>query len=234
MAVDEALLADAADCRVASLRFYQWRQPTLSLGYFQSWADRPLHDLEVVRRPSGGGALLHDRELTYAAVLPASHSLARGSTALYEAVHGALMEALAELGLATRFHRDGGGESGQVTDNDYFCFVRRSEFDILATDALGCPATKVVGSAQRRRRGAVLQHGAILLAASPHAPELGGILECTGADLSPQSLIESLVPRMAVALSMRLAAAESTESLDPERIQNLAQRYGSTAWLGRR
>src|SRR5262245_10595361 len=77
MAVDEALIDDVADGGLATLRFYQWNEPTLSLGYFQPYAARMGHaasaSAAVVRRLSGGGALLHDRELTYALALPAAH-----------------------------------------------------------------------------------------------------------------------------------------------------------------
>ena len=72
MAVDEALLIDAAENGVATLRFYQWSEPTLSLGYFQRYDDRDQHaasrECAVVRRQTGGGAILHDRELTYSLV----------------------------------------------------------------------------------------------------------------------------------------------------------------------
>ena len=63
MAVDEALLESVADGGPATLRFYQWSEPTLSLGYFQPYADREQHEasreLTVVRRSTGGGALIH-------------------------------------------------------------------------------------------------------------------------------------------------------------------------------
>ena len=81
MAVDEALLADDVETDAATLRFYRWSEPTLSLGYFQSYADRELHAASrgcaVVRRQSGGGAILHDRELTYSLVLPPTNPLAQ-------------------------------------------------------------------------------------------------------------------------------------------------------------
>ena len=89
----------AVDGGVATLRFYQWSEPTLSLGYFQRYDDRHQHAASrkcaVVRRQSGGGAILHDRELTYSLTLPASHPLTRDATALYTAVHNAFIQALA-------------------------------------------------------------------------------------------------------------------------------------------
>src|SRR5690242_1143259 len=81
MAVDEALLETAADAGIATLRFYQWNEPTLSLGYFQAAAERNQHSMSsgcpLVRRASGGGAILHDRELTYSIAM--RQSLARSS-----------------------------------------------------------------------------------------------------------------------------------------------------------
>src|SRR5436190_15116613 len=74
MAIDEALLESAATDGVATLRLYQWSEPTLSLGYFQAAEERERHQAStncpLVRRASGGGAILHDRELTYSLALP--------------------------------------------------------------------------------------------------------------------------------------------------------------------
>src|SRR5688500_10259595 len=75
MAADEALLRSALHLGVASLRFYTWTEPTLSLGYFQPHAERlgnaALSEAAWVRRPTGGAAILHHLELTYGLALPA-------------------------------------------------------------------------------------------------------------------------------------------------------------------
>lgn len=101
MAVDEALLEGACQ-RGPTLRLYMWSPATLSLGYFQRVADRQLHpaslDCPVVRRPSGGGAILHDMELTYALVVPLALCPGRNHVELYFRVHTALVRALAKLG----------------------------------------------------------------------------------------------------------------------------------------
>ena len=69
MALDEALLELAGESGIPTLRLYRWQPATLSLGYFQPYQDRESHPpsttCPVVRRSSGGGAILHDRELTY-------------------------------------------------------------------------------------------------------------------------------------------------------------------------
>ena len=87
MALDEALLEASAAQGGLFLRFYSWLPATLSLGYFQSHADRAAHaasvDCPLVRRPSGGGAIVHDRELTYALVVPAMHPRVGDAASLY-------------------------------------------------------------------------------------------------------------------------------------------------------
>src|ERR1700730_11764847 len=89
MAVDEALLAVA---RVPLLRFYRWRMPSLSFGYFGRYAevaDQP-DRREIVRRWTGGGIVPHGDDLTYSVVIPASHPFfARSSPEIYAALHDA-------------------------------------------------------------------------------------------------------------------------------------------------
>ena len=70
MAADEALLRSALDRKVASLRFYTWTVPTLSVGYFQPHEEREITDVAWVRRPTGGDAILHHLEITYCLALP--------------------------------------------------------------------------------------------------------------------------------------------------------------------
>src|SRR5687768_10145995 len=99
MGVDEALLESAA-AGVATLRFYQWSEPTLSLGYFQPYGDRQLHapsrPAACVRRTTGGGAILHDRELTYSFATPATARFSASAEAYYAAFHETLIAVLAE------------------------------------------------------------------------------------------------------------------------------------------
>ena len=171
MAFDEALLEAAVHRGEASLRIYRWSEPTLSLGYFQKEVPAELPDslkrLPRVRRLSGGGAILHDREWTYSCCVPKRHRLALRPEVLYEAVHLALIQAFAAHGIATAMR----GTSDRSADAAFLCFLRGDPRDILAN------GRKVVGSAQRRRRGAVLQHGSVLLRASPLTPAVPGLLD---------------------------------------------------------
>lgn len=220
MALDEALLLQAAEGGAPTLRFYEWDQPTLSLGYFQRYADRALHQPSVrcplVRRTTGGGAILHDHELTYSCAMPSGHRLARRAADLYYAIHESIVSALAQMGLVAYLQscdqdvvdlRANGSTGGcgttetapdsrfvSVAREPFLCFQRRTAGDVIFNNQ------KIAGSAQRRRRGAVLQHGSILLAASRYAPELPGLLELGCLHIETGDLAE----RLRTALSIRL------------------------------
>ena len=106
MAVDEVLLDWAAAHGGCCWRFYGWQEPTLSLGYFQAHQDRREHaasrDCPAVRRLTGGGAILHDQELTYSIVVPGGHPLAAGRDLLYQVAHTSLIAVLGDLGMVAR------------------------------------------------------------------------------------------------------------------------------------
>ena len=192
----------------ATLRFYEWKPATLSLGYFQAAADREQHaasrDCPLVRRASGGGAILHDRELTYSIALPqAQGRLCRGElesvTTLVDdtsLIRRRWLNSSRSLQLFAR-PMSAGHAVRQNAAAPFLCFQRRSCGDIVVQSA------KIVGSAQRRRRGAVLQHGSILLARSPFAPELPGIQELTGAAFRLRRRA-AWTPRLAARLRLRL------------------------------
>lgn len=169
MATDEYLLEAALTDGLKAVRMYRWIEPTVSLGYFQDSADEALQTtfqkLAAVRRLSGGGAILHHHELTYSFVLPPDDPLTREPTELYGRVHSAIIKVLGDFGAECAMR----GADNALPDEPFLCFVRGDRHDIH------CAGHKVVGSAQRRRKGAVLQHGSIILERSPHAPEISGL-----------------------------------------------------------
>ena len=228
MALDEALLEAAQSEGMATLRFYSWREPTLSLGYFQAAADRGLHpasaDCALVRRASGGGAILHDCELTYSIALPHGHLLALRAQDLYEAVHESLIETLAEMGIAaTRF--DGPRRS---VDQPFLCFERREPGDVIAG------RMKIGGSAQRRQRGAVLQHGSVLLGRSKFALELPGIRELFSAEVNIEMLRQAWLPRLAKPLSMDISEWTVPDSIIRQAREIAQKKFGDASWTKRR
>ncbi len=123
MARDEALLQA---CTVVDaqpvLRFYAWSPATISLGYFQDYADYeglppPAGDLPVVRRTTGGGAILHHLELTYALVVPAEHPLIRHRpNHLYTLAHQAIINTIGHGARLLGDEPDAGGGAPTITD----------------------------------------------------------------------------------------------------------------------
>lgn len=161
MAVDEALLeAVGRGDAPPTLRFYGWDPPALSLGFFQD-REREV-DLEgcaaqgfdCVRRPTGGRAVLHAAEVTYAVVVPEGQAGVGGSVSeSYRAIGEGLAAGLKRLGVPAEMapaERRGGARSAA-------CFAAPSFYELVVA------GRKLVGSAQVRRCGAILQHGSILL-----------------------------------------------------------------------
>jgi len=254
MAVDEVLLEAAAVDGQCTLRFYRWQEPTLSLGYFQTYADRWQHAASsrsaVVRRVSGGGAIMHDLELTYSLAIPARHPLAIDRLGCYRAIHLALIEALAQWGIeAKMFAPCSTAAPGCVVPpcstaapgcvvpgaqptsavpraqrESFLCFQRRSPGDVLVGEA------KVAGSAQRRCRGAVLQHGSVLLAQSTAAPELAGLKELTDKAIEPEQLIEAWLAQLAGALSATWQTGRLSDEQHRRANVLMAEKYASPVW----
>ncbi len=239
MALDEALLESAGRDGIASLRFYSWQEPTLSLGYFQPHADRQLHTASascaLVRRASGGGAILHDQELTYSIALPGTHPLAARAEKLYQAAHASLIETLAELGVVAALCAPS-NDAGSRADKPFLCFQRRETGDVL----LG--QYKVAGSAQRRQRGAVLQHGSVLWARSKFAPELPGICDLVPAVEKSRAttadqlhhLLKLWTPRLAAQLELDLSAESLAEALLAAARKIERCKFGDPGWTCRR
>jgi lipoate-protein ligase A len=224
MAADETLL-EAALAGTASLRCYGWTAPTVSLGYFQPakvWRDDPLlQGLPMVRRPSGGETLVHHHELTYCLALPAGPPW-QDRRSWAERMHGVIMAALESLGVSTEpALREEAGPS-------HLCFQHPTPGDVLVAQA------KVVGSAQRKRRGALLQHGAVLLATSPWAPRLPGIRELTGLELRAEEVHRAMTRALASHAGWELNAQDWTAA-ERQRVLDLAaQRYVLPSWNAKR
>ena len=203
------------------VRIYRWQTPTLSLGHFQSieqlleskdtQSHPSLRSLPWVKRRTGGGAILHDREWTYSITVPKAVEIAQpravgiaqpravgidrsqvhlggekgASQGLYQAVHRSIAEGLRDLGLDAEFSQEctcpvqgkrdrSGGEKVGGSEEGFLCFNRRSPLDLVVG------GSKILGSAQRRGIGGILQHGSLLMKASDHYPAIKGIEDCDG------------------------------------------------------
>lgn len=232
MARDDALLGlVAAQPDAAAFRAYSWTRPTLSLGYFQTVAavdaDPRWQAVDLVRRPTGGGAILHDREWTYALALPADHPLARRHASLYRAVADAVAGALVDLDIPAA--RRGPAGPQPADPRPFLCFQDRDPADLVLGGA------KVLGNAQRRRAGALLQHGSLLLESSPLTPELPGLRDLAprAPALDSSDLQDHLVPAIMRALGL-LPVPAPPDLLPESAIGPLEALYRSPAWTRRR
>jgi lipoate-protein ligase A len=223
MAADEVLL-EAAVAGVASLRFYIWQPATLSLGYFQPHSvrksDPQLQSLPFVRRPSGGGSLIHDQELTYAIALPAGNLWQPFGQSWICRMHEFIAESLRLIGIKPQSVPCG----QEKKFGDVLCFQHQTAGDLILN------GHKIVGSAQRKQRGALLQHGAILLAQSEAATALPGILELAGMDIPPEKLSAQFLKSFQTRTGWSLRQQVWSDA-EAARIRELAQtKYGSEEW----
>ncbi len=234
MAIDEALL-ESASRGESILRFYSWEPATLSLGYFQDYEDRRLHrasaDLDVVRRSTGGGAIVHDLDLTYSFVTPISRRFSADHQQLVRVFHETLCETLANWQICANLHSlapSGPPQIRQPSKQSFLCFQRREIDDVVLGDA------KIAGSAQRRRRNALLQHGSVLLEKSLHAPELLGIGNFAKHLPNAGTLIDAWADNIATRLGAHIARGEVTDKERESAKNHIRKRYGAKEWQMRR
>jgi lipoate-protein ligase A len=162
MAIDEAVLeAVGAGNSLPTLRLYAWEPACLSLGYAQPFSDVDLPRLqengwEVVRRPTGGKAVLHVDELTYSICSPPGEPLMSGTVLeSYRRVAQALVGALNQLNIQVELKQK--SPSSSSWNNNPVCFEVPSTYEITVG------GKKLIGSAQARRKEGVLQHGSLPL-----------------------------------------------------------------------
>jgi lipoate-protein ligase A len=240
MALDEALMHRAGATGEWILRVYSWSAPTMSLGRNQSARgrydlDRLANDgIDVVRRPTGGRAILHHREITYSVTAPVDG--AGDLRTSYHRINDLLLHALERLGVRASL-----ASSAQRTaaPNDTPCFDRPSSGEVMVGGA------KLAGSAQWRSADALLQHGSILVA--DDQTRLGRYLTGDVPPIPAPATLSTLLGRtpsiddLADALAGAVRTLEdpraSTLELDPEvraRASALVVRYRDDAWTWRR
>lgn len=224
MAADQWLLTQP-DTAPTTLRFYTWKEPTLSLGYFQALADRELHSAShscpLVRRASGGGAIVHDREWTYSLRIRAPRQVRHAVDSLYDLMHQSVLATCQTWGVKLSLC------DKPRQEKPFLCFQRRSLGDVL------CDTHKVGGSAQRRNRNQVLQHGSLLLRQSAAAPELPGIEDLTGVTLprlESEEFIQVWQGHLADALGVRWQPIPWTDDEVRAIRQIEDERFAASKW----
>jgi lipoate-protein ligase A len=158
MAIDQALLGLHANGKSPpTLRFYQWTPPAISLGYCQKnhqldMAACQRLGIEVVRRPSGGRAVLHLGDLTYALIAGTADGMPSAVTAAYRLICDGLLQGFHRLGIEARL-----GRGVMKPPQHEICFLRGTLGSIMYRDR------KFIGSAQTWHASSMLQHGSIIL-----------------------------------------------------------------------
>ena len=253
MAVDEAIMtAVAADLAPPTLRLYGWRPPGVSLGFFQELDGQvALDELHVrgwglVRRPTGGRAILHDDEVTYSVCVPETW-LPDGASVVrsYRELSRGIQRGLELLGV----HAELGGEPHAPAAAQSagarlpaICFTQSSRADMVAA------GRKIVGSAQVRRNGVILQHGSVPLSLNinDHLAVLGGrgeaeaagtlrraavgVSEVLGRPVSFSELADSLVAGFAEALGLVLEPGGLTPAEQATAEELRVAKYATEQW----
>lgn len=256
MALDHALLRRAAASEEAVLRLYTWSRPTLSLGRHQTAAssyDRPAiraAGLDAVRRPTGGRAVLHDHEVTYSVTAPTTTRSDRKpgerrqeSGALYRAVNALLVDGLRHLGADAAMAAPSPSDRANAALDASPCFDTAVEGEVIAR------GRKLVGSAQWRENGGVLQHGSILLADDQHRlaafqggagerlPRVGTLTELLGRTPTVGEVAAALVTALGEGLMAAGARPAVEWAIDPATraaADALRPFYESDEWTWRR
>ncbi len=230
MAIDEALLCEADRSGRAFLRLYRWSPPCLSFGRHESVATR--YDraaiarlgLDAVRRPTGGRAVWHEHEVTYA--VAASIAMFGSLRETYCAIHERLAAALRTLGADAKLAPN--GPTGRLSDSPTSCFAAPVGGEVLIGER------KVVGSAQVRRGAAFLQHGSILLDGSQDV--VARVSRLPGAGSRATTLSDALgrpVSFDEVATAIVGSWGEPVVQSDGPTVQ-LSDAFSDSAWTWRR
>ncbi len=267
MALDEALATEAALQEAVLVRISTWSRPALSLGAFQALEDArastAFAGLGIVRRSSGGGAIVHGSDITLCVAVPRGHRCGGTPQVLYDVAHGALVEELRFRGVEASMSAgrpvwasapgipaapDSSPIEGAVTrleKEPFLCFDRRATGDVVIPDPRWQDGRdcKILGSAQRRLRGAILQHGTLLLAANRGVPvevRHPGLDDLVGPEGSWQlpravDVVRGWLRRLAAGLGSPLVEAEGCFEPGPESgFESAVARFQLDSWTARR
>ena len=257
MAIDDAMLQWCDEQQQIALRIYRWSNPTLSLGYFQPWeewrvysaqlflAQPPISDgarfdsgrivampggMDVVRRRTGGGAIVHHHDWTYSLVVPWDQIKLGPTRHLYQWVHAGLVKWLEVCGFKAHLQLTSDPASKSAA---FLCFQRRTEGDILVGQH------KVIGSAQRRGKRSLLQHGSVLLRQSPMALSLLGLTELVEKPTpfspldKPTTFERSIQEVVGTRFDVAWTSSNNVRDFGGERISENLALHSSTPWIER-
>lgn len=249
MAIDEAIFRESIrGASPPTLRFYGWLAPTLSLGHFQELeqevdgeACRRL-GVGIIRRPTGGKAVLHDRELTYAVIAGENTPpFPPDILETYRIISRCVAAGLAAVGITAALKGDGRQDAADRLRASCFSFPSRHE--LLAA------GRKICGAAQIRSHGAFLQHGALLTAFDPRRTcevilphrnveeQIGRLRrsvttvgEQAGREIGEETLSRHLLAAFAELLGVRFAEGGLTADEEALKERLMVNKYGTDRW----
>ena len=232
MALDQALLDEAERTGRTFLRLYRFDPPCISFGRNEPARERYDPDaiarrgIDVVRRPTGGRAVWHQHEVTYAVAAPVT---AFGTLReAYRAIHARLVAALRFLGADVTLAPHRPRPPSTALDRVNSCFAAPVGGEVLIA------GRKVIGSAQVRQGGALLQHGSILLARSPYTPMLPGISELSHRNVTAAQACEATETQFSLRTGWQLVPGGWTTA-EQNCISHLATtKYGHDHWNRKR
>lgn len=257
MAADEAMLISCG-CETGrpTLRFYGWNPPAVSIGYFQRLATEIDQDvcqklgIDIIRRLTGGRAVLHEHELTYSLVVREDEPYVPSTvTESYRFFSRAIINGLARLGIAAEMKSPETHKGKPRTQASAACFDAPAHYEVTVA------GRKLVGSAQVRRDGVLLQHGSILLSLQPErmaavlqsaqterddmlAQELAekaiGLDEILGRSIDPVTVANAILAGFEEQCDLRFESGLWTDSEMDYIDELIKQKYGVKAWNFRR
>jgi lipoate-protein ligase A len=160
MAIDENLLPEISALQIPLLRIYAWDRPAVSIGYVQKYSAAPQKKYTIVRRPTGGGVVFHDIDLTYTVIIPVGHWIEKQNRLeSYHIFHRIVIKALASLNIVSHLVESA---SEPVDRSIMCCFTSPTRYDVVSNDTAG-EQIKVAGAAQRRTKYGILHQGSIVV-----------------------------------------------------------------------
>ncbi len=255
MAIDEALLTQLVNGEsLPTLRFYRWKKPTVSLGYFQKLKEFNLDiikekQLDIVRRPTGGRAVLHWEEVTFCLNIPSGN---RGLWDIFKSIHEAIGKGLNILGIPAKVlpmsietDEEPGGKSLRTSA----CFASPSRYELTLN------GKKIAGSAQKKFGDFMLIHGSIpiksnfrtlfdlltfpdeesrISAYKTAMAKMTSLLDETGSEYNFETLTEAIITGFADKWESKITEEDFSE-MEWELIHRLSrEKYGTRQWLERK
>lgn len=247
MAIDEAVFQETQQTDIVpTLRFYGWVPPSVSIGYFQKASDEVnlqicrQNNYDVVRRPTGGKAVFHNCDLTYAITAKTSNPLFPNNIlGTYKNIADCLVKALNEMKIPAKMTKKRMARNEKM---DAFCFAAPSLHEIVVN------GRKICGSAQVRSHGAFLQHGSLLMdfdaikSQEVLLPQLDrerkiealsssvtSISECLGQSVDTLALCDILKKSIQATLKVRCVQGSLTMREEARKME-LIQKYESVSW----